>query len=72
MTSPATDRASQREAGEWLFIVTIFASAFCIFLIQPMVGKRILPWFGGHLRSGRFAWRFTSRHCFSATPTRTC
>ena len=25
----------------------IFASAFLIFLVQPVVGKRILPWFGG-------------------------
>jgi spermidine synthase len=30
-----------------LFAVTIFASAFLIFMVQPMVGKRIVPWFGG-------------------------
>ena len=30
-----------------LFVAAIFASAFLIFLVQPMVGKRILPWFGG-------------------------
>ncbi len=30
-----------------LFVGTIFASAFLIFLVQPIVGKRILPWFGG-------------------------
>lgn len=30
-----------------LFVVAIFASAFLIFLVQPMLGKRILPWFGG-------------------------
>jgi len=30
-----------------LFVVAILASAFLIFLVQPMVGKRILPWFGG-------------------------
>jgi spermidine synthase len=30
-----------------LFIVAVFASAFLIFLVQPMVAKRILPWFGG-------------------------
>jgi hypothetical protein len=30
-----------------LFAVTIFSSAFLIFLVQPMVGKHILPWFGG-------------------------
>lgn len=30
-----------------LYASAIFASAFLIFLVQPMVGKRILPWFGG-------------------------
>jgi hypothetical protein len=30
-----------------LFVATTFASAFLIFLVQPIVGKRILPWFGG-------------------------
>jgi hypothetical protein len=30
-----------------LFAVTVFSSAFLIFLVQPMVGKHILPWFGG-------------------------
>lgn len=33
--------------GFGLYAVAIFASAFLIFLVQPMVGKRILPWFGG-------------------------
>jgi len=30
-----------------LFATTVFASAFLIFFVQPMVGKHILPWFGG-------------------------
>lgn len=30
-----------------LYAAATFASAFLIFLVQPMVGKRILPWFGG-------------------------
>ena len=30
-----------------LFVGSIFASAFLLFLVQPMVGKHILPWFGG-------------------------
>lgn len=30
-----------------LFVAAILSSAFLIFLVQPMVGKRILPWFGG-------------------------
>lgn len=30
-----------------LFAVNIFLSAFLLFQIQPMIGKFILPWFGG-------------------------
>ena len=30
-----------------LFGTTIFVSAFLLFQVQPMVGKFILPWFGG-------------------------
>lgn len=30
-----------------LFPVTVFASAFLLFQVQPMVSKFILPWFGG-------------------------
>lgn len=30
-----------------LFAATIFASAFLLFQVQPMVSKAILPWFGG-------------------------
>lgn len=30
-----------------LFTVSIFLSAFLLFQIQPMIGKFILPWFGG-------------------------
>jgi spermidine synthase len=33
--------------GVALFVATTFASAFLIFLVQPLVAKRILPWFGG-------------------------
>ena len=35
------------QTAAWLFVVSIFASAFLIFAVQPMVGKHILPWFGG-------------------------
>ena len=37
-------------ASRWqvaIFVAAIFASAFLIFGVQPLVGKRILPWFGG-------------------------
>ena len=30
-----------------LFAATIFGSAFLLFLVQPIVAKQILPWFGG-------------------------
>jgi SAM-dependent methyltransferase len=30
-----------------LFAVTIFTSAFLLFLVQPIVAKQVLPWFGG-------------------------
>ena len=30
-----------------LYGVTMFLSAFLLFLVQPMIGKYILPWFGG-------------------------
>ncbi len=30
-----------------LFAASIFLSAFLLFQIQPMIGKFILPWFGG-------------------------
>ena len=31
----------------WLFALTIFLSAFLLFQVQPLMGKWILPWFGG-------------------------
>ncbi len=30
-----------------LYALTIFGSAFLLFLVQPIVAKQILPWFGG-------------------------
>jgi SAM-dependent methyltransferase len=30
-----------------LFAATVFASAFLLFLVQPIIAKQILPWFGG-------------------------
>ena len=29
------------------FALTIFTGAFLLFQVQPLVGKYILPWFGG-------------------------
>ena len=31
-----------------LFAVTVFTSAFLLFLVQPIIAKQILPWFGGN------------------------
>ena len=31
----------------FLYTATIFLSAFLLFLVQPVVSKQILPWFGG-------------------------
>lgn len=36
-----------RPVLQWLFAGTIFASAFSLFLVQPLIAKQILPWFGG-------------------------
>ena len=46
MSSVSTPRKS-RFWGTLVFGTGVFASAFLIFLVQPMVGKRIVPWFGG-------------------------
>ncbi len=31
----------------FLYALTIFVSAFLLFLVQPVIAKQILPWFGG-------------------------
>ena len=30
-----------------LYAATVFLSAFLLFLVQPILAKQILPWFGG-------------------------
>ncbi len=34
-------------ASKLVFAGTIFTSAFALFLVQPLIAKQILPWFGG-------------------------
>ena len=50
MRVPARERAGNN-AGELrimlLYAITIFCSAFLLFLVQPIIAKQILPWFGG-------------------------
>src|SRR5450432_2981159 len=41
MTPPAAP------PGRALFAATIFLGAFLVFLVQPLIGKYVLPWFGG-------------------------
>src|SRR5258706_9797628 len=31
-----------------LFAASVFTSAFLLFLVQPIIAKQILPWFGGN------------------------
>src|SRR5215471_11921692 len=33
--------------GHWRFPATIFVSAFLLFQVQPIMGRYVLPWFGG-------------------------
>ncbi len=47
MAAPPPQSEPQRVSVDLLFGAAIFLSAFLLFLVQPMVGKRILPWFGG-------------------------
>jgi spermidine synthase len=43
----SSDQRHVRLVGIAPFALSIFASALLVFQVQPMVGKRILPWFGG-------------------------
>lgn len=31
----------------WLFVISVALSAFLLFLVQPLMGRFVLPWFGG-------------------------
>ncbi|MHC4645311.1 MAG: spermidine synthase [Planctomycetota bacterium] len=39
--------ASGRHAGNVVYVLTVFVGAFLLFQVQPLIGKYILPWFGG-------------------------
>jgi len=45
--APERAKSAPKKLQIALFAFAIFSSAFLIFLVQPMVGKYILPWFGG-------------------------
>ena len=46
-TLPAAAFAAPSPWLKPLFAGTIFSSAFLLFLVQPLIAKQILPWFGG-------------------------
>ncbi|MBI5396147.1 MAG: fused MFS/spermidine synthase [Verrucomicrobia bacterium] len=41
------EAAPPRQSTLLLYAGTIFLSAFLLFLVQPIIAKQILPWFGG-------------------------
>src|SRR5215510_10785336 len=43
----AETTASESRVARWVVGATIFLSAFLLFLVQPILGKIVLPWFGG-------------------------
>jgi len=49
--TPAEVPQNHSTASKWHFIIiltpTIFLGAFLLFQVQPLIGKYILPWFGG-------------------------
>src|SRR5437762_6564955 len=46
MPSPTTTQ-NRSNALAWWSAVTILVSAFLLFQVQPVITKKILPWFGG-------------------------
>lgn len=40
-------RKPRRDALAWWSALTILVSAFLLFQVQPIISKKILPWFGG-------------------------
>jgi len=44
---PIISAGGQLRLASWLCGATIFLSAFLLFLVQPILGKIVLPWFGG-------------------------
>ncbi len=45
------DAVARGFATQWVVVAlfggTVFLSAFLLFQVQPLIGKRVLPWFGG-------------------------
>ncbi|PJH74592.1 MAG: hypothetical protein CO064_11245, partial [Anaerolineae bacterium CG_4_9_14_0_8_um_filter_58_9] len=47
-TRPAIScKINQKDTAMLFFAISVFISAFLLFQVQPMIGRFILPWFGG-------------------------
>jgi hypothetical protein len=46
-TRPRNTNTSSNARAKLVYGLAIFASAFLLFQVQPLIGKMILPWFGG-------------------------
>jgi len=51
----STDPTAADSRRNRLFALTVFLSAFLLFQVQPLIGKAILPWYGG----GPAVWSIT-------------
>ena len=47
VTAQSRSQGEQRSRAAALCASTIFVSAFLLFLVQPLIARQILPWFGG-------------------------
>src|SRR6266576_3345876 len=47
VVTTTTTAAPLRMRAFGLYAVTIFTGAFLLFLVQPLIARFILPWFGG-------------------------
>src|SRR5438093_12684533 len=47
MSQPIAINQNRSSALAWWSAATILLSAFLLFQVQPVISKKILPWFGG-------------------------
>src|SRR5438105_13420629 len=47
MSQPTALTQNRSNALAWWSAATILVSAFLLFQVQPVISKKILPWFGG-------------------------
>ena len=50
LDSTPTQRLATHSNSMILYGITIVTSAFLLFLVQPIIAKQILPWFGTRLQ----------------------